>query len=141
MDCWFDTWHRTFSPTRHPQPRDAWRRRFLSDYAQQAEVWVAAGSRGLAGFLVLFPEAESPGGWIEQLFVHPDFHGQGYGRALLSLAGLRCPGGLALDTPISNQPARDFYRRRGFEASQIGFDPTHQWLTLRYACPGRRREA
>ncbi len=85
-------------------------------------------SAGIAGFLILFPEAK----WIEQLFVRPDYQGRGYGRALVALARFRSPAGLALDTPAENFPAREFYRRRGFVAQRVGFDPVNERVTLRY---------
>ena len=140
IDCWFDTWHATFAPRLHPQPRHHWRRRFLDDYSHQAEIWLAPHSTAVAGFLVLLPEA----GWLEQLFVAPPYQRRGLGRALLALARFRCPasptghGGLALDTPVENLPAREFYRRHGFRAQQIGFDTVTQRLTLRYACEALR---
>jgi len=133
IDCWYDTWHHTFSPRRHPHPRSAFRERFLRHYAQEAEVWVDGD---LLAFLILFPS--HPTGWVEQLFVAPHAQHRGLGRALIALACLRCPQGLALDTPVENVTARHFYRRRGFAAQQMGFDPINQRLVLRYAWPAPR---
>jgi len=143
IDCWYDTWHHTFAPRRHPHPRSAFRERFLRQYAQEAEVWVA---RDLRAFLILFssqPETSLTGtsnsaGWIEQLFVAPPAQNHGLGRALIALARFRCPQGLALDTPAENLPARRFYSRRGFAAQQIGFDAINQRLVLRYVWPAPR---
>ncbi len=134
VDCWFDTWHAAFAPRRHPEPIHQWRRRFRDEYVNEAEVWLARSPDRVAAFMVLFPE----GRWLEQLFVHPDFQGQGLGRALIALAQFRCPQGLELDTPAENISARDFYRRRGFSAQQAGFDPVIERLILRYAWPGSR---
>ena len=131
VECWFHTWHATFAPRRHPDPIDAWRRRFQKDYATQAEVWLSTAPNQVAAFMVLLPEA----GWLEQLFVHPDYQGRGLGRALLALARFRCPGGVELDTPAENTAAREFYRRRGFAARQVGFDPVIERVVLRYGWP------
>lgn len=132
-ECWFETWHAAFAPRRHPRPRADWPRLFAERYAEDAETWLAMADRRVAAFLVLFPDAN----WIEQLFVDPRFQGRGLGRSLIALARLRCPSGLALDTPAENTPAREFYRRRGFVAQQVGYDPVIQRVTLRYAWSGR----
>ena len=131
LDCWFHTWHATFAPRRHPDPIAAWRQRFADRYAGQSEIWLAGPAHDVQGFIVLFP------GWLEQLFVAPNFQRQGLGRALVALARFRCPAGLELDTPAENLATRDFYRRRGFAAQQIGFDPVNRRVIVRYAWPGR----
>lgn len=128
IECWHSTWHRAFAPRRHPDPPAVWRERFLTDYASQSETWVMPAALGVAGFLILFPETK----WVEQLFVRPDYQGRGYGRALVALARFRSPEELALDTPAENFPAREFYRRRGFVAQRVGFDPVNERVTLRY---------
>ena len=133
IECWFNTWHAAFSPRRHPRPIDAWRRRFLDDYSGQAEVWLADATAGVAALMILFPDR----GWLEQLFVDPRYQRRGLGRAFVSLAQLRCPQGLALDTPAENAIARDFYRRRGFTAREAAFDPLIGRVILRYVWPPR----
>lgn len=129
VECWFDTWHATFAPRRHPRPWEAWRRRFLDEYVDQSEIWLTLSSDEVVALMVLFPQQ----GWLEQLFVHPHYQGRGLGRAMLALARFRCPASLELDTPAENIPAREFYRRRGFVAQKVGFDPVVGRVTLRYA--------
>lgn len=129
--CWFDTWHAAFAPRRHPRPLEAWRSRFVEEYAGQAEIWLTLASGDVVAFMVLFPQT----GWLEQLFVVPKFQGRGLGRALLALARFRCPGGLELDTPAENFAAREFYRHRGFVAQKVAFDPVVERLIIRYHCP------
>ena len=131
VECWFHTWHAAFAPRRHPRPREAWRRRFVDEYVDQAEIWLTLSSDDVVALMVLFPQER----WIEQLFVRPDFQGRGLGRSLLALARFRCPAGLELDTPAENIPAREFYRRRGFVAQKVGFDPVLERVILRYAWP------
>jgi ribosomal protein S18 acetylase RimI-like enzyme len=140
VECWFDTWHATFFPRRHPLPMSAWRNRFLRDYAGRAEVWLLAAPGRILAFMVLKPQRRH--GFIEQLFVHPQNQHQGLGRALLALARFRCPAGLELDTPAENLVAREFYRRQGFAAQKVAFDPLVERVILRYAWPAleaRRR--
>ena len=75
----------------------------------QCAVWGAfVGDRlvGFIGFRI---------GWIDQLYVLPDFQGQGVGSALLGIARSREPE-LSLWTFQRNDQARRFYERRGFVA-------------------------
>jgi GNAT superfamily N-acetyltransferase len=53
---------------------------------------------------------------VEQLYVDPDYTGQGLGSRLLNLAKDQSPGGLDLWTFQTNIGARRFYERHGFAA-------------------------
>lgn len=53
-------------------------------------------------------------GWIDQLYVDPEWSGQGIGSSLIQLAKKRYPKRLALWTFESNIGARRFYERHGF---------------------------
>jgi GNAT superfamily N-acetyltransferase len=48
--------------------------------------------------------------------VHPDYHGEGVGSALLERVKLQRPGGFDLWTFQANKGARRFYERHGLEA-------------------------
>jgi len=72
------------------------------------EVWVAEVDSMIRGVLVLAP------GWVEQLYVDPDWTGRGLGAALLRHAQDRAPGPLELWTFAANLGAKRFYRRHGF---------------------------
>jgi len=77
-------------------------------YLPQLEVWVAETVSGkVAGFVGL------SGSQVEMLFVDPDCHGQGIGKALLAQArGLK--GRLTVDVNEQNPGGHAFYRRCGF---------------------------
>jgi len=60
------------------------------------------------GFMLL------EGHHMEALFVDPDFHGQGVGRALVDYAVRRHPG-LTTDVNEQNRQALGFYERLGFQ--------------------------
>jgi GNAT superfamily N-acetyltransferase len=79
----------------------------------EREVWLAedAGGRAL-GVLVLEQ------GWVDQLYVDPEFTGMGLGTRLIGLAKSRCPEGLQLWTFESNIGAQRFYDRHGFVEAQ-----------------------
>jgi GNAT superfamily N-acetyltransferase len=55
-------------------------------------------------------------GLVDQLYVDPDYTGQGLGARLLNLAKDQSPGGLDLWTFQGNIGARGFYERHGFAA-------------------------
>lgn len=62
------------------------------------------------------------GGTIDALFVRPDRHGRGIGRALVDLAARRSPV-LRVDVNEQNPGARAFYARLGFrEAGRSALD-------------------
>ncbi|WP_225770179.1 acetyltransferase [Inquilinus sp. Marseille-Q2685] len=80
-------------------------------YLAAVELWVAAVPDGAAeGFMGL------DGAKVEMLFVDPDRHGRGIGRALLSHAAA-LKGMLTLDVNEQNPGALAFYRKCGFRAT------------------------
>lgn len=52
--------------------------------------------------------------FLHHLYIHPDFHRQGLGTALLEWAKNRRPGGLQLWCFQENAKARAFYEHHGF---------------------------
>lgn len=93
--------------------------------AEEAVVWMA--DTVLPGHQVQVAQADDGTvlgyiavreGWIDQLFVRPDVHGQGVGAALL---GFVLEQGLPrqLWTFQANTRARGFYERRGFRAVEF----------------------
>ena len=79
-------------------------------------VWVAESDGVVVAFLSL--DAEK----LEHLYVHPNFHSQGIGTALLDKAFQLSPVRLKLYTFARNELARRFYERRGFRAIAFGDD-------------------
>lgn len=75
-------------------------------------VWGAFEDETLLGFVALLP------GWIDHLYVDPDRHGQGIGRALIALAK-REQGDLQLWTFQANARARGIYEAAGFVAEEF----------------------
>ncbi|WP_119155634.1 GNAT family N-acetyltransferase [Caldimonas tepidiphila] len=86
-----------------------------------AEVEHAPGGAKTVGFALYFTNFSTflakPGLYLEDLFVLPDYRGQGIGRALLShvgaLAVRRGCGRFEWSVLDWNQPAIDFYRAMG----------------------------
>jgi GNAT superfamily N-acetyltransferase len=78
------------------------------------EVWVAVAPGGeIVGLLVL------KDAWVDQLYVDPDWIGQGIGSRLVAVAKERRPEGLDLWTFQTNHGARRFYERHGFTAVDV----------------------
>ena len=75
-------------------------------------VWGAFDGQVLRGFVALLP------GWIDHLYVEPDYHGSGVGSALVRLAQGE-QSELRLYTFQSNTRARALYERHGFEIEEM----------------------
>jgi GNAT superfamily N-acetyltransferase len=75
------------------------------------EVWVAEKGGAVVALLVLGDE------WIDQLYVDPEFVGDGLGSSLIAVAKATRPGGLKLWTFAANTRAMRFYERHGFVAT------------------------
>lgn len=84
-------------------------RTYFARIVREQEVYVAV-ERGLPrGFIALTP------GWINHLYVDPQFHNSGIGTALLAHAKI-LQTELTLWTFQANANARRFYETRGFSA-------------------------
>jgi len=75
-------------------------------------VWGVFEDDALRGHLALRP------GWIDHLYVDPEFHGRGIGSTLVQLAQ-REQGELRLHTFQSNTRARALYERHGFSLEEL----------------------
>jgi len=79
----------------------------------QTEAWVAVDGDEIVAVMSLKP------GWVEQLYVATERHGEGIGRQLLDLAKERSDGELQLWTFQVNARARRFYERNGFTIAEM----------------------
>ncbi len=77
-------------------------------YLPITDTWVAVDNNRVVGFIALI------GNEVGALFVDPDYHGQGRGRALLDKAH-SLHDSLELDVFKENSIGRRFYERYGFE--------------------------
>lgn len=99
-------------------------------YLPNAETWVAEHEEGVVGFLALI------GGEVGAIFVQPEDHGKGIGKALMDKArSLR--GDLEVEVFAANNIGRRFYQRYGFELQEEKWhEATGQAvLRLRYRAP------
>jgi len=84
-------------------------------------------------------------GWIDQLYLLPEWVGRGIGTRLLEIARGTLTAPIRLYTFQCNQPARAFYERRGFEPIAFGDgsgneercpDVLYEWRPARSAAEG-----
>ena len=97
-------------------------------YLPNAETWVAEEAGRVIGFIALI------GNEIGAIFVDPQFHGTGAGRALVDKArALR--GDLEVEVFKANAMGRKFYDRYGFEllAESIHEATGNALLRLKYS--------
>lgn len=118
VQLWYQTWHQTFPHLQHPQPYSTWKARFHNDLVVQGSVWIAELENWIVGFVVVTKNNQ----YLDQLFVHTDYHNRGIGSALLNKAKEICPQGLTLCTLQQNMQARAFYERHGFKVSKLSIN-------------------
>ncbi|MER5306545.1 GNAT family N-acetyltransferase [Streptomyces sp. NPDC002773] len=76
------------------------------------ETWVATVEDSVVAMMVLDEEE------LDQLYIDPPWRGHGIGDRLVELAKQRRAAGLSLWTFQANAPARRFYERHGFTATE-----------------------
>ncbi|MEV4431417.1 GNAT family N-acetyltransferase [Streptomyces sp. NPDC049585] len=111
-----DVWLRSFATAlpdvRRVHDDDAVRQWFRHVVVPQGEAWVAEAAGEVLGLLVL------QGSELEQLYLDPRRRGRGLGDRFVDLAKQQRPQGLELWTFQCNGPARRFYERHGFVATE-----------------------
>lgn len=75
-------------------------------------VFVATVKDSVVGMMALARDGQA--GWIDQLYLHPDWAGLGIGTQLLMLARTELGSPIRLYTFQQNYAARRFYERHGF---------------------------
>ncbi|PLW76502.1 GNAT family N-acetyltransferase [Cohaesibacter celericrescens] len=85
-------------------------------YLPQSETWVVEHDGAVVGFIGLLDCL------IGGLFVHPDYHGKGLGRALVDKA-VALKGPLDVEVFVENKIGRRFYKSYGFIGTKEVTDP------------------
>lgn len=89
-------------------------------YIPNTEVWVVEISNQVKGFIALI------GNEVGALFLQPECHGKGIGKALMDKAQ-ELHGNLEVDVFKANAIGRNFYAKYGFEHLEEKFhEPTGQ---------------
>ena len=119
--------------------RDDFRRHLFGERSLRRGDPRRDGGGPSAGFALFFHNFSTwtgkPGIWLEDLFVRPQFRGQGHGKALLvelaRLAVERGCGRLEWSVLDWNEPSIAFYKA-------LGAKPMDEWTTFRVpAAPSR----
>lgn len=109
-----EVWLRSFAtalPTvRRAHTDEQVRSWFREVVVPDRETWVATAGITTVAMMVLDDDE------LDQLYVDPEYQGNGIGAELVTLAKRRHPTGLTLWTFQVNQAARSFYERHGFTA-------------------------
>jgi len=106
---------------------------FGPDPAAHVLMAVSDESGTVAGFALWFRTFSTflgrPGIWLEDLFVRPEFRGQGLGRALLDDLRSRTDGRVEWAVLDWNEPSIAFYR-------SLGAEPVAGWTRYRWMGDG-----
>lgn len=125
---------RRAAPMPHPVHEEPSIRRWIRGRLRSEDpVWVAERAGTVVGY------ARFPGGWLDDLYVHPAHQRHGAGAALLDVVKAHRPGGFCLWVFESNGPARAFYERHGLVALERtdGSANEERAPDVRMAWPGR----
>ena len=96
------------------------------NYLHISDIWVAEEAGEVVGFIGLLDDL------IGGLFVHPDYHGRGIGRALVDRAVAE-RGSLCVEVFVDNPIGRRFYAAYGFKGEKQVMDP-HSGFPLLQLC-------
>lgn len=107
-ELWLRSFAAALPSVRRAHTDEEVREYFRDVVVPRCETWVATADRSVIGLLVL------DGDLLSQLYLAPEWRGQGVGDLLVELAKQRRPDGLALWTFQVNGPAQRFYERHGF---------------------------
>ena len=83
----------------------------------ETQIWVYERDGVPLGFIAIQGEL------IDRLYVHPAYHRQGIGQALLVKARELLPEHIWLYTHVANRMARAFYEKNDFIAEGFGVSP------------------
>lgn len=137
LDQLLEVWYRA-SEVAHPFLTEeflaAERENIRKVHMPKAKTWVYEDAGKVVGFIALI------GNEVGAIFVSPDMHGRGIGRALMDLARDRHDT-LELDVFEANSIGRSFYERYGFTriGRHVHAESGHPCLRLRYGRGLQRR--
>jgi putative acetyltransferase len=116
-------------------PLDHWLERAQKEFTTSHEVWIQEEHGSVCAFHAVHPYTR----WLDQLHVHPDHQGRGFGQVALNQVCERFPGGWSLHVATENQRAIRFYERYGMQAGDISKNPISGRTRIQYSwCPGAR---
>ncbi|MFC8951491.1 GNAT family N-acetyltransferase [Streptomyces sp. NPDC057101] len=112
-DVWLRSYTAALPDVRRAHTDDEVRSWFRYVVVPGLETWVATAGGTVVAMMVLDDDE------LDQLYVDPPWRGHGIGARLVELAKERRAAGLSLWTFQVNAPARRFYERHGFVATDL----------------------
>jgi putative acetyltransferase len=128
LALWLKSWQDAYPDINFTDRMPWWRNRWLNEILPVNDV-IAALDRNnvLIGIITLTPAT----GYLEQIYVDPDWQGEGVARALLDYAKTRCPQEVSLHVNQSNRRAIHFYLREGFTIAGEDINPLSNLATYK----------
>ncbi len=125
-----EAWH-----SGHPYAlRDLGLAEFRAETSGETVAVATAGGR-VVGFTGIY----LPSSFVHHLYVDPESHGRGIGRALLAAAVAIAGGRATLKCQQKNPDALAFYRRLGWTEGETGDSEVGPWVMLHSPDPAKLR--
>lgn len=93
------------------------------------KIWVALSGQIAIGFISCW----EPDHFVHCLFIKPDFHGLGIGKALLQVCLAHLGRPATLKCVAANRNAIAFYQKLGWQIAGSGESPEGPYLLMEYA--------
>ena len=117
---WRDVYRHTYPDVEVSSDPEYWEGGLKSKLDASCRMVVAEMDDRLVGMMVL------NGPYLDQMYVHPRYHGQRVGTRMLKLALSEYPEYIHLHTLAHNEKAIGFYEYHGFKISERGMAPDEQ---------------
>ncbi len=128
LALWLKAWQHAYSDIDFNARMEWWRNRWLNEMLPVNDVVCALDRENrLIGVVTITPAT----GYLDQIYVDPDWQGEGVARALLDYAKTRCPEEVSLHVNQSNARAVGFYLREGFEITGEDVNPLSSLATYK----------
>lgn len=112
----------------HPYaPRKIDAEMFAKETAEEVQFAAVDDAGRVLGFVSLY----EPDSFVHHLFVDPELHGRGVGRALLAHAVAQAGGRATLKCQTRNERALGFYRGLGWTEVAAGVSDIGEWVAMR----------
>jgi putative acetyltransferase len=130
LALWLKAWQHAYPDIDFSQRMPWWRARWENEILPVNDV-VAALDRqnNLIGVVTITPAT----GYLDQIYVDPDWQGKDVAQALLNYAKTRCPEEVSLHVNQSNARAVNFYLREGFKIAGESVNPLSGLATYKMA--------
>ncbi|WP_279050568.1 GNAT family N-acetyltransferase [Cedecea davisae] len=106
----------------------SWHLEDFDSVTQDEKIWVAENDGHRIGFASVW----EPDNFLHNLFVSPDYHGKGAGKALLQKVQSEFTSTGSLKCLVKNQHAAEFYQRNGWHIEATGDSPDGEYYLMHF---------